>query len=190
MPRREIEVHPVTRDRWDDLAQLFGPSGAYSGCWCMFWRVKSSEFEANGNKGNRKAMQHLVARNEVPGLLAYVDGRPVGWFSLGPKEQFGRIARSPLFKNIDGQKVWSVVCFFIDKEYRNRGVSKRLLSAAADYARAQGARALEAYPIDTRGKRRADAALFTGTQLLFEQAGFVEVARRKEHRPVMRKDLK
>ena len=184
-----FEIKPVTRDRWDDLVQLFGPSGAYSGCWCMFWRVKSSEFEANGNKGNRKTMQRIVARNENPGLLAYAGGKPVGWISLGPKEEFGRIERSPLFKAIDDQPVWSVACFFIDKEYRNHGVGKRLLSAAADFARSQGAGILEAYPIDTRGKRREDSALFTGTLALFEQAGFVEVARRKERRPVLRKKL-
>lgn len=182
-------VKPVTRGRWDDLAQLFGPSGAYSGCWCMFWRVKSSEFEANGNRGNRKGLQRLVARDQIPGLLAYADGRPVGWISLGPKTDFGRIQRSPLFKSIDEEPVWSVVCFFIDRAYRNRGVGKRLLAAAEDFARSKGARILEAYPIDTRGKRGADAALFTGTQRLFAQAGFVEVARRKERRPVMRKSL-
>ncbi len=184
-----FKVKPVTRDRWEDLAQLFGPSGAYSGCWCMFWRVKSSEFEANGNKGNRKALQRIVARNEVPGLLAYDRGKPVGWISLGPKAEFGRIERSPLFRSIDDEPVWSVVCFFIDKDHRNRGVGKRLLAAAAGYARSQGARILEAYPIDTKGKRRQDAALFTGTHNLFAQAGFVEVARRKDRRPVMRKKL-
>lgn len=189
MAKLDIEVHSVTRDRWDDLVKLFGPSGAYSGCWCMFWRVKSSEFEANGNKGNRRAMQRIVERNEIPGLLAYIAGKPVGWISLDPKEKFGRIQRSPLFKSVDNQPVWSVVCFFIHKEYRNKGVGKRLLSAAADYARSQGAGLLEAYPIDTKGKRRADAALFTGTQILFEQAGFREVARRKERRPVMHKKL-
>lgn len=155
----------------------------------MFWRIKGSEFSASGNKGNKAAMQRIVARNEIPGLLAYVNKKPVGWISLGPKEQFGRIERSPLFKAIDKQPVWSVVCFFIAHEYRNRGVGKGLLAAAADYARTQGARILEAYPIDTKGKRREDAALFTGTQPLFEQAGFKEIIRRKERRPVMRKKL-
>jgi GNAT superfamily N-acetyltransferase len=188
-PMLALEIKPVTRERWGDLLQLFGPSGAYSGCWCMFWRVKSSEFESNGNKGNRKAMQEIVARNEIPGLLAYENGKPVGWISLGPKSTFGRIERSPLFKAIDDQPVWSVVCFFIDKGHRNTGVGKRLLAAATKYARVQGASILEAYPIDTKCQHREDAALFTGTQRLFEQAGFVEVARRKERRPVMRKKL-
>lgn len=135
-------------------------------------------------------MQRIVQRNEIPGLLAYIAGQPVGWISLGPKEQFGRIQRSPLFKSVDDQPVWSVVCFFVHKDFRNQGVGRRLLSAAADYARSRGARLLEAYPIDTKGKRRAEAALFTGTQRLFEKAGFTVVARRKERRPMMRKELK
>jgi hypothetical protein len=75
----KIDVRPVTAERWNDLVELFGPSGAYSGCWCMFPRLSGAEFSANGNQGNRAAMQRIVKRNAVPGLLAYQDGRPVGW---------------------------------------------------------------------------------------------------------------
>jgi len=183
----EIKVQPVTTDHWEDLAQLFGPSGAYSGCWCMFWRIKGSEFSANGNKGNKAAMHKIVARDEIPGLLAYVNGRPVGWISLGPRQLFGRIERSPLFKPVDKEPVWSVVCFFIAHDNRGQGVGKELLRAAEEYARAQGARTLEAYPIDT-GERKVDpAGIFTGTEKIFKRAGFKEVARRKKRRPIMRK---
>jgi len=184
-------VKPVTKDRWDDLVELFGPSGAYSGCWCMFPRLTGAEFSANGNKGNKAAMKKIVARNEVPGLLAYAAGKPVGWISVGPRPVFGRIERSPLFKAVDDQPVWSVVCFFIHRDFRNQGVGKSLLQAAADYARSKGARLLEAYPIDTKGKHweHGEASIFMGTQTIFERAGYKVVARRKERRPMMHKKL-
>ena len=186
-----ITIEPVTAERWNDFAQLFGPSGAYSGCWCMYSRITGNEFSANGNKGNKAAMRKIIARNQVPGLLAYVGDKPAGWISLGPRQTFGRIVRSALFKPLDDEPVWSVVCFFIGKDFRHKGVGKRLLNAAADYARKQGARLLEAYPIDTRGKHweNGEAAIFWGTQSLFEQAGFKVVARRKDRRPMMRKAL-
>ena len=183
----KFQIKPLTPDRWPDLVTLFGPSGAYSGCWCMFWRIKGSEFSANGNKGNKAAMHKIVARDEIPGLLAYVNGRPVGWISLGPRQLFGRIERSPIFKPVDKEPVWSIVCFFIAHDYRGQGVGKGLLRAAEEYARAQGARTLEAYPIDT-GERKVDpAGIFTGTEKIFKRAGFKEVARRKKRRPIMRK---
>lgn len=157
----------------------------------MFSRIKGSEFSANGNKGNKAAMHKIVARNEVPGLLAYLKGRPVGWISVGPRPAFGRIERSPLFKAVDDVPVWSIVCFFIHSDHRALGVSKALLSGAESYARLQGARVLEAYPVDTQDKHLpgAEPALFWGTQAIFEQAGFKVVARRKVRRPMMRKKL-
>jgi GNAT superfamily N-acetyltransferase len=185
----KFQVKPVTAARWKDLVELFGPSGAYSGCWCMFPRLSGAEFSANGNGGNKAAMQKIVARNEIPGLLAYAAGKAVGWISVGPRPVFGRIERSPLFKRLDEKPVWSVVCFFIHHDFRNQGVGRSLLKAAADYARKQGARTLEAYPVDTQGKPADPPAIFYGTQSLFEEAGFKVVARRKERRPMMQKQL-
>ncbi|MDA1330308.1 MAG: GNAT family N-acetyltransferase [Chloroflexi bacterium] len=188
-PLQILDIRPVAADLWNDLEALFGPCGAYGGCWCMWWRVKSSEFDRNGNKGNKAAMQGIVSQGEVPGLLGYLDGKPVGWLSLGPREVFGRLSRSPLFKPIDGEAVWSLVCFFIHREYRNAGVATQLLAGACDYAKTQGARILEAYPVDTGGLTKAQASLFTGTAALFKKAGFKKAARRKATRPIFRKRL-
>ena len=182
-------IKPVTADQWKDMVELFGPQGAAGGCWCMFWRLKGSEYTADGNRGNKASMQKIVARNEIPGLMAYAEGKPVGWISLGPRESFGRIQRSPMFKAIDNEPVWSVVCFFIHEDFRGRGVGKSLLHAAEDFARSHGARLLESYPVDTRSKNVDPAGIFTGTQRIFEKAGYTEAARRKLRRPIMRKKL-
>jgi GNAT superfamily N-acetyltransferase len=186
-----VKVRPVTPSRWDDLVSLFGPSGAYSGCWCMWFRETSAEFDRNGNPGNRKALAALVRRNRRPGLLAYVDGRPAGWVSLAPRDEFGRIERSPALKPVDDRPVWSVVCFFIDKRFRGRGLGKRLLDAAVDHAAGKGARVVEAYPRDpSAGRRITSAEAFVGLLPMFEAAGFREVARRSKDRPIVRKEVR
>jgi hypothetical protein len=106
----EIQVRVVNRDRWDDLVTLFGPSGAYSGCWCMWWRVSAREFSADGNAGNRAEFRRLVDAGEPVGLLGYHGDEPVGWCAVAPRQAYQRIQRSPTLKpdRPDGAGVWSV----------------------------------------------------------------------------------
>ncbi|GAA4704735.1 GNAT family N-acetyltransferase [Phytohabitans rumicis] len=172
-----IEVHAVDKDRWDDLVDLFGPSGAYSGCWCMWFRIPSGEFSRNGNAGNRAALESLVADGEPIGLLGYADGQPVGWCTVAPRPAYPRILRSPALKpEVPADAgVWSVPCFFTRRGQRGGGVAAAMLEAAVAHARAQGASALEGYPVDTgQGRVPPPAELYTGTVALFERAGFTE----------------
>ena len=86
-----IEIHPLSPERWKDLEKLFGPRGAYGGCWCMYWRVARSEFKAGQGKGNQRALHRIVDDGGVPGVLAYRGREAVGWCSIAPRSR----ARSP-----------------------------------------------------------------------------------------------
>jgi GNAT superfamily N-acetyltransferase len=188
-----IEVRPVDADRWDDLVELFGPSGAYSGCWCMWFRIPGGEFSRNGNAGNRTALRSLVEGGEAVGLLGYAAGRPVGWCTVAPRLAYTRILRSPALKPEDpaNAAVWSVPCFFTRRDHRGGGVAAAMLDAAVGHARDSGATALEGYPVDTTtGRPPAPAELYTGTVALFSRAGFVEHRRPPTgRRVVMRRTL-
>jgi len=184
--RAELEFHPLTPRRWPDLQRLFGPNGADSGCWCMWWRQTREEFNRLHGEPNRRAMQALIRGGEVPGILAYHRGRPVGWCSVAPRERFPVLDRSPNLKPVDAVPVWSIVCFFIPRAYRRRGLSGHLLRAAAQYAHAQGAPAVEAYPVDPRHSASRPGSAFTGLLDTFLRAGFREVARRSPRRPIVR----
>jgi GNAT superfamily N-acetyltransferase len=182
----DLVYHPVTPDRWEDFETLFGPRGAVGGCWCMWWRVKRSVFDAQKGDGNRLIMKAIIESGEVPGLLAYDSGRPVGWCSVAPRDNFSVLARSRILKPVDDRLVWSAVCFFIDKGYRRQGVSVGLINAAKDYAKENGAEIVEGYPVEPKDGSAPDVFVFTGLVEAFRQAGFVEVARRSETRPIMR----
>lgn len=182
-----MEVHPVTPDRWDDLVHLFGEDrGAYSGCWCMWWRLTAAEHERDRGPANRRALRRLVDAGRVPGLLAYAGGVPVGWVSVAPREEFGRLQRSRVLGSVDDAPVWSIVCFYIHRRHRRGGVGRALLRAAVVHAAASGARIVEGYPVDPTGRKKAASELYTGVPSIFEEAGFREVARRSPTRPVMR----
>lgn len=184
--RDRFEIRPLTKDRWSDFADLFGPRGACGGCWCMWWKLKRSEFEKRKGEGNRRAMKRLVDRGEVPGLLAYDGDRPVGWIAVAPREHYPALGRSRILKPVDDTPVWSVVCFFVARSHRDRGVSVELLHAAVEFVRQRGGAVVEGYPVEPKKERMPQVFAFTGLASAFVKAGFREVARRSETRPIMR----
>jgi GNAT superfamily N-acetyltransferase len=182
-----MKVFPLTPDRWSDFEELFGARGACGGCWCMWWRRKRSEFEKHKGAGNRRAMKKIVESGEVPGLLAYLDGRPVAWCALAPRETYPVLEGSRVLAPVDSRPVWSVVCLFVARPWRRKGVSAQLLRAAARYAFQHGARIVEGYPVEPKKGTIPDAFAWTGLPSAFQTAGFVEVARRSPTRPIMRR---
>jgi len=186
-----LTVQPLTRGRWDDLVELFSrPGGSIvRGCWCMYYRKSGGSGGLGRGKANKRAMKALVDGGTVPGLIAYRDRRPVGWISLGPRKDYARLERSRVMKRVDEKPVWSIVCFFVDSKERGQGITRALLRGAIDYARSNGATLLEAYPIDKKARSHPDFMWF-GAKSLYDHAGFREVARRKETRPVVRRGLR
>ena len=131
-----LRVVPVTADRWEDMCMLFeqpGPRGgarnvpAY-GCRCMYWRDRSLEH----GEPKKEAMAKLVRAGRKPGLLAYDGDEPVGSVSVGPREDFASLRRSPQYgprESGGGDAVWSLVCFVVDKPRRGTGVAAALLDS-------------------------------------------------------------
>ncbi|MFQ5890859.1 MAG: GNAT family N-acetyltransferase [Gemmatimonadota bacterium] len=186
----EWAFHPLTRERWSDFERLFGERGAVGGCWCMWWRLEHSEYEANKGMANRHAMKAIVEAGDPPGILAYSGEEPVGWCAVAPRESYPRLARSRILKPIDDTPVWSVTCLFIDKRFRGRGLSVALLEAACGYVRDRGGRVLEGYPVEPRNPPMPPVFAATGIASAFRAAGFAEVARRSETRPIMRRETR
>jgi GNAT superfamily N-acetyltransferase len=181
-----FEIHPLTKDRWPDFEKLFGPRGACGGCWCMWWRLNRAEYERRKGDGNKRAMKALVKAGEVPGLLAYVGEEPVAWCAVAPRERYSALARSRILKPVDQAPVWSITCFFVEKDYRNKGMTVKLLRAAIEYVKQQGGKIVEGYPVEPKKDRMPEVFAFTGLASAFKKAGFVECLRRSETRPIMR----
>jgi GNAT superfamily N-acetyltransferase len=184
----ELEIHPLTADRWDDLATLFDRPGDPKGCWCMFWRVRGREFDKLWGAGARRAFREVVEAGPPPGLLAYRDGTPVGWCAVAPRDTYPRVLRSRVLGPADDAPAcWAVVCFYVVRAERRGGVAAALLEAAVAFAADHGATVVEGYPKDTEGTRKAANELFVGSMAMFAEAGFEEAARNSPTRPVMRR---
>jgi GNAT superfamily N-acetyltransferase len=151
----------------------------------MVWRLSRSEFEKNKGAGNKRRFKKLIASGGVPGILAYDGSQPIGWCAVAPREEYPALARSRVLAAVDDKPVWSVTCFFVLRKYRNQGLSAKLLRAAAQLATKNGAKIVEGYPYDPKGKL-ADVFAWTGLAAAFKKCGFKEVTRRSPVRPIMR----
>ncbi len=155
----------------------------------MYWRLSRTQYEEQHGELNRRNIKALVDSHNIPGILAYSAGEPVGWCSIAPREEFPTLARSRILKPVDDQPVWSVVCFFTARSQRRKGLTVQLLQAAIEYARENGAQIVEGYPVEPKVGKAPDVFVYTGLYSAFKQAGFSEVLRRSETRPIMRYNL-
>jgi GNAT superfamily N-acetyltransferase len=181
----DIRVKPVTPELWTDLEALFSTKGACNDCWCMFWRIGTAVYGKQTTQQHHDGLRALVDSGHVPGLLAYVDGQIAGWCAVGPRSDFQSIERSTVLKRVDDLPVWSVPCFFVDRQFRGRGVMRALIESAIAYAATNGATLIESYPTPS-DKKVSSSGASKGVQSAFSRAGFVEVKRAAPSHIIMR----
>jgi GNAT superfamily N-acetyltransferase len=197
VPKRttDIDVRPLTEARLPDLVALFDEGGDPKTCRCAFWRVAASGWQDWSKAKNEAVLASLAGHDPAAGLVAYRDGRAVGWVSVGPREDYARLERSKVLARVDDKPVWSIVCFVVSRQLRGQGIARALLDAAVDYARDHGATLLEAYPVDPARGRVPAASAYTGPLGMFERAGFEVVERRQWNattpvRPIVRRAIR
>ena len=198
----EVTIVPANEASWEDLQIVFGSRGDPSRCHCQRYRMAPGEswrsvgaeelafrFRAQTDCGHPES-------DATTGLVAYLDGEPVGWCAVAPRSAHPRLllkTRVPWEGRAEDKAddtVWAVTCFVVRAGFRRRGISRALARATVDFARERGARALEGYPMVTQpGQEVTWGELHVGSRSIFAAAGFVEVNRPTLRRVVMRIDF-
>jgi GNAT superfamily N-acetyltransferase len=187
-----IEVRPATE--FDDVATMLGPRNPESSvCWCLSHRLDAKTNRALVGPARGELVRELCGRETAPGVLAYAGDEVVGWAAVAPRSELP-FARSRKIPHVDDRPVWSVWCLRVRPGHRGQGISLPLLDGAVAYACAQGAPAVEGYPVDNRGEKVDLTMAYVGTRRLFERAGFTKAADTESvsggfPRVVMRLDL-
>ena len=183
----QLTFEPLTKTNWNKFVLLFGNKGACGNCWCMYYRLPKSDYqEGKTDDGNKDAMKELVWENKPTGVLAFYEGQAIAWCAFAPREDFIKLENSRVHKRIDDKAVWSIPCFFIDKNFRRHGVSVELLKGVIKYAREVGIKIIEAYPTTPTQEKLADSFAWIGLYKSFERAGFEIVDRTSQNRPMVR----
>jgi GNAT superfamily N-acetyltransferase len=173
---KNIKVKPVDKKTWDDFESFFQSKGAPAYCWCMAWRMNKEELKHNTKSNRKKFIKQRVSEKTPIGLLAYEKEVPVAWCSIAPRDTYQRLGGDE-----DLDNVWSIACFFVKKEFRDQGLTEFLIEAAKKYAKKNGARYLEAYPV----KPSSPSYRFMGFVKTFEKADFEFVKKAGTRRHVM-----
>ena len=183
----QLTFEPLTKTNWNKFVQLFGSKGACGNCWCMYYRLNKLEYqEGKAEDGNKSAMKQIVWENKPTGVLGFYDGQAIAWCAFAPREDFIKLEKSRVHKRIDDKTVWSIPCFFIDKDFRRHGVSVELLKGVIKYAKEAGIKIIEAYPTTPTQEKLADSFAWIGLYKSFERAGFEIVDRTSKNRPMVR----
>jgi GNAT superfamily N-acetyltransferase len=192
-----ISVVPADKAGWDDLQAVFGPRGYAARCQCQKFKIRHGQWRSVSAAERTARLREQIGCGRrkgrgTSGLVAYLDGEPVGWCAVEPRTAYPRLLDSPVpwagrDEDPGDDGVWAVTCFVTRAGFRRRGVSYALALAAVDYARARGARALEGYAMITKpGQEVAWGELYVGSRSIFAAAGLAEVSRPTPRRVVMR----
>ena len=199
MTNPAVSVVPANEASWEDLHTIFGTRGEASRCQCQRYKLRPRE--AFGNFPAEERAFRLRRQTDcghpesdtTSGLVAYLDGEPVGWCAVEPRTAYDGLLRSYRVpwegraEDKTDDSVWAVTCLFTRAGFRKRGISRALARAAVDFARRRGARAIEGYPITTKSVIAEE--LHVGTVGVFADAGLTEVSRPSLRRVVMRLDF-
>jgi GNAT superfamily N-acetyltransferase len=171
-----LRYTPVDKSNWTDLESLFECKGGPHNCWCMVWR-NMNEGTDRANKADKKAsLKNYVTNNNPVGLLCYDNTEPIAWCSIAPRESYRELSGDSSLTN-----VWSLVCFFVKREYRQKGMTEALIQQAINYAKDNGAKYVEAYPVDPE----SPSYRFMGFKPVFDKLGFEFVHKAGQRRYVM-----
>lgn len=190
-------ARPLTPDRWEDLVTVFGGGdgkGDCGRCWCMWWRLERANIVEGLGKKNKARFKKIVVKGPPPGLVGYDGKEPVGWVQVCPRPATPgwnaprRLTAPADLDDAANENIWGISCFVVRAGFRRRGYFTELLDAAIERARSKGAAALDACPVDAEG-RKPPSGLYHGLAPAFHERGFVELARRRPDRPLMRLDF-
>ncbi len=168
-----VRVVPATR--FDDVATMVGPKRPDANvCWCLSYRVPGRVNRSLSGPARGDRVRELMAGGP-PGVLAYDGDEVVGWAAIHPRADTS-FATNRRIPHVDDLDVWSLWCVRVRPGHRGQGISHDLVAGAVDFARSQGAPAVEAYPVDNRGEKVDLTMAYVGTRALFEHAGFTHAA--------------
>ncbi len=198
----EVTIVPANEASWEDLQAVLGTRGDPPKCQCQRYKLRPREAFSKfpvEERAHRLRMQSECGHPKsktTSGLIAYLDGEPVGWCAVEPRTAYHGLMRNFRVpwdgRNEDkaDDTIWSVTCFVTRAGYRRRGISYALVRAAVDFAQERGARALEGYAMITHpGQEITWGELHVGSRSIFAAAGFVEISHPTPRRVVMRIDF-
>ncbi|WP_423132913.1 GNAT family N-acetyltransferase [Gordonia malaquae] len=189
------ETHPLTSDRYDDLAKVVNPRRRAHRCRCLAGCPIFDETHDRWRETREQSLIRLSEHQPPAGVLVYRDGEAVGWCQVAARKWALSTSIHPSGESGSpgATKVWEIACIVVRPGIRRQGVTAHLIEGAVEYAASEGACAIESYPVNPRGRIDPQTAS-VGTKIMFDRTGFRVVGVTKMRvsrmsRLVMRREL-
>jgi len=125
---------------------------------------------------NRREKECRVREGRAHAALVYDYAKCVGWCQFGPTDELPRIKHKRAYLiELEALPDWRITCFFVDRDYRHRGVAGVALDGALREIARLGGGSVESYPEDVEGRAVSGSFLHNGTVKMFERHGFQRV---------------
>jgi len=146
---------------------------------------------------NKRDKKSLVEDDRSHGVLLYDRGIPIGWCAYGLKKEFPRIDNGRNYRRLNMKdnpgRLWRITCFFVDRDYRKKGIAKVALNAALSSIKAKGGGIVEAYPVTHKSAKawsKWSNWFWFGTESMFEKEKFRVVGMMGPHHLLMQRIIK
>ena len=194
----DIKIKKLSPDLIEDYIYFhkhvaFKDNSEWSGCYCVWyhwnWKLDLArkEYENNGGKEFKLELaKRYITEDKLRGYLAYVDGKVIGWCNANERQNYTKLSfdeRPDLWKDHNGEKVKSIICFTIAPNMRRKGLTSVILSEILKDAKKDGFDYVEAYP----GTGKSNDRSYHGTSSIYDKVGFQRLV---EDKGICRKYLK
>jgi GNAT superfamily N-acetyltransferase len=169
----EYTIRPLGPETWDAFAALAAKhNGVWGGCWCTWFHTFYAE-KGHTAEDHRALKERLVNEGRAHAALVFDGDAAVAWCEYGSPDELPNINHRKEYEaGLDELPTYRLTCFFVDRDYRRKGVAAVALHGALDLIAQAGGGLVETYPQDTPGKKTSASHLYNATRSLFELAGF------------------
>jgi GNAT superfamily N-acetyltransferase len=186
---KNLSIKALNIETWKDFERLAQKhNGVWGGCWCTAFHPKSPD-QKQSQELTKSYKRRLVEDGRAHAALVFEGELCVAWCQYGPPQELPNIYHKKEVESKMTLPDWRITCFFVDRDYRKKGLSFFALNGALELIKNSGGGVVESYPQDTQGRKISNSFLYNGTREIFEKAGFNYEGKKGKNHCIMRKTI-
>lgn len=182
-------IKPLSPQTWSAFERLAEKhNGVWGGCWCTWFHGNTGRLYKQ--ESNHAYKERLTLSGNAHAALVFDGDNAIAWCQFGSPAELPRLHSKKLYESLElNPPDWRITCFFVDADYRAKGVANLAIQGAVQLIGELGGGTIEAFPLDTDAKKVTNNNLFVGSLTMFTRLGFEVVAEARDNMKIVRLTL-